>query len=166
MIRKAKLAEIPEILELTRACGKEMESRGIFQWNEHYPSRIILEKDVDRGELYLLENSTGLLGIIALTTIMDAEYKSVQWLTPNGANLYVHRLAVNPKFQGLGYAQRLMDFAEAVAREGNFISIRLDTFSQNPRNQKFYEQRGYSRLGNVYFPKQSEFPFYCYELVL
>ena len=22
------------------------------------------------------------------------------------------------------------------------------------------------RLGNIYFPKQSEYPFYCYELVL
>ncbi len=166
MIRKAKLPEIAEIVELTRACGKEMASRGIYQWNEYYPSRTVLENDIDRGELYLLEDSRVILGIIALTTIIDEEYKSVSWLTPNDNNLYVHRLAVDPEYQGLGYAQQLMSFAEAFALEGNFESIRLDTFSQNPRNQRFYEQRGYSRLGEVYFPNQSEDPFYCYELIL
>jgi ribosomal protein S18 acetylase RimI-like enzyme len=166
MIRKAKLPEIPEILELTRDCAKEMASRGIYQWNEYYPSQKVLENDVARGELYLLESTEGLLGIIALTTLMDEEYRGVSWLTPDKGNLYVHRLAVHPKYQGLGYAQQLMSFAESYAREGNFKSIRLDTFSKNPRNQKFYEQRGYSRLGKVYFPNQSEFPFYCYELVL
>ncbi|HET8854785.1 MAG TPA: GNAT family N-acetyltransferase, partial [Salinimicrobium sp.] len=45
-------------------------------------------------------------------------------------------------------------------------SVRLDTFSQNQRNQKFYVKRGYSRLGDIYFPKQSEFPFHCYEKII
>jgi len=73
---------------------------------------------------------------------------------------------VNTDNQGQGYAQKLMTFAENYAIENNYASIRLDTFSQNKRNQKFYELRGYKRLGNIYFPKQSEHPFYCYELVL
>ncbi|MCE2613488.1 GNAT family N-acetyltransferase [Flavobacteriaceae bacterium D16] len=166
MIRKAKLSEIAEIHELTQACGKEMANRGIFQWNESYPSKSVLKTDILRGELYLLENPNDLLGIIALTTLVDPEYEDVVWLTPNQNNLYVHRLAVAPPYQGKGYAQNLMSFGEAFARKGNYTSIRLDTFSQNPRNQKFYEQRGYTRLGNVYFPNQSDYPFYCYELVL
>jgi ribosomal protein S18 acetylase RimI-like enzyme len=166
MIRNAKLSEIAEIHALTRACGEEMAERGIYQWNESYPSKAILKSDILRGELYVLEDSNALLGIIALTTIMDQEYENVTWLTPNHNNLYVHRLAVGPADQGRGFARKLMSFGEAFARNGNFTSIRLDTFSQNPRNQRFYEQRGYTRLGNVYFPNQSEFPFYCYELVL
>ena len=129
-------------------------------------TKTVLKKDILRGELYLLENANTLLGIIALTTIMDPEYENVTWLTPNYNNLYVHRLAVGPADQGKGLARKLMSFGEAFARKGKFTSIRLDTFSQNPRNQRFYEQRGYTRLGNVYFQNQSEYPFYCYELVL
>ena len=53
-----------------------------------------------------------------------------------------------------------------IARENDFDSVRLDTFSQNKRNQKFYEARGYKKLENIYFPKQSTHPFNCYELVL
>ncbi|MGM0391936.1 MAG: GNAT family N-acetyltransferase, partial [Bacteroidota bacterium] len=30
----------------------------------------------------------------------------------------------------------------------------------------FYESRGYQKLGDIYFPKQSEHPFHCYELIL
>nr|WP_316931595.1 hypothetical protein [Flavimarina sp. Hel_I_48] len=59
-----------------------------------------------------------------------------------------------------------MFFAENLAKEGNFQSVRLDTFSQNERNQKFYEKRGYQKLGAIYFLKQSKHPFYCYELPL
>jgi hypothetical protein len=59
-----------------------------------------------------------------------------------------------------------MDFAEIQAKKTKASSIRLDTFSQNIRNQKFYELRSYKRLGEIYFPKQSTYPFYCYELVL
>ena len=59
-----------------------------------------------------------------------------------------------------------MDFAENYAITNRAASIRLDTFSKNLGNQMFYETRGYKRLGNIYFPKQSEHPFYCYELVL
>ena len=97
---------------------------------------------------------------------MDEEYIPIEWLTKNDNNLYIHRLAVDPEYWGKGYAQQLMNFAEDYARKNNYESVRLDTFSQNTRNQKFYETRGYQRLGNIYFPKQSEYPFYCYELIL
>jgi len=59
-----------------------------------------------------------------------------------------------------------MAFAETYARNKNFAAVRLDTFSQNKRNQRFYEIRGYTKLTDIYFPKQSEHPFHCYELVL
>jgi len=97
---------------------------------------------------------------------MDAEYRAVEWIGVTGNNRYVHRLAIHPEFQGRGFARRLMDFAEDISRSQGVDSIRLDTFSQNLRNQRFYERRGYVRLGPVYFPQQSTDPFYCYELLL
>jgi len=59
-----------------------------------------------------------------------------------------------------------MDFAEALGRKNHVVSIRLDTFSANKRNQRFYEARGYQRLEDIYFPKQSDLCFYYYELIL
>ncbi len=166
MIRRAKIHEIPKIMALTRDCAAHLKEQGIFQWNEKYPSIKAFENDIDRNELYKLEMEGDIVGVIAITTEMDKEYEPVKWLTKNGNSIYVHRLAVHPKYQGQGHAQSLMSYAEDQARKGDYISIRLDTFSQNPRNQKFYEQRGYRKLEDVFFPDQSQHPFHCYELVL
>jgi len=166
MIRKAKEKDIEPILTITKACAKAMITNGIYQWNAQYPNSKAFEKDIERDELYVLEKNNNIIGCVVVSTIMDKEYIPVKWLTKNNNNLYIHRLAVHPAYQGQGYAQHLMDFAEKLAIENSYTSIRLDTFSQNKRNQKFYELRDYKRLGEIYFPMQSEYPFYCYELVL
>lgn len=165
MIERAKIGDIPQLLELTKACAKHMIKQGVFQWNEHYPSQEAFFNDLARDELYVLKNNQAIIGCIVISTFMDKEYEPIQWLTPSANNYYIHRLAVHPNFQKQGYARQLMDYAEAFAKAKKAPSIRLDTFSKNKRNQRFYEARGYQRLGNIYFPKQSEHPFYCYELV-
>ncbi|MBQ4913278.1 GNAT family N-acetyltransferase [Maribacter sp. MMG018] len=166
MIRSAKLSEIKEILSMTNACRIHMESKNIFQWTTSYPSESAFTKDIERGELFVLEHENHIIGSIVISSLMDEEYEHITWLTPNSKNIYIHRLAVHPSFQGKGFAQQLMTFAEDYAIKNNFVSVRLDTFSQNKRNQKFYETRGYQKLGDVYFPQQSEHPFHCYELIV
>lgn len=166
MIRKASMDDIPTIMNITKACAKYMRDQGIYQWNEHYPSQNAFENDIDRGELWVMIFEDVLVSCIVISTLMDEEYLPIQWLTESDNNYYIHRLAVHPDYQKKGYAQKMMNFAEDFAKEQNATSVRLDTFSQNSRNRRFYENRGYQRLGNIFFPKQSEHPFYCYELPL
>jgi ribosomal protein S18 acetylase RimI-like enzyme len=59
-----------------------------------------------------------------------------------------------------------MDFAEDYAKKNQYRSLRLDTFSKNPRNLRFYKARGYTKLGDVYFVKQSKDPFHSFEKVI
>lgn len=134
--------------------------------NEHYPNISAFKNDIKRSELYILEIDNDIQGCFVVSTLMNSEYKPIKLLTKNENNIYIHRLAIHPKLQSKGYTQHLMNFAKQFAIENNYRSIRLDTFSQNKRNQKFYELCGYKRLGDIYFLKQSEFPFHCYELVL
>jgi len=166
MIRKARLSDIDTILKITKSCARHMIAQNIHQWNEHYPNKEAFINDVKRNELYVLEEQNMLIGCIVVSAFMDEEYLPIPWLTPNDSNIYIHRVAIDPEYQGQGNAQKLMSFAEQFARDNNYSSVRLDTFSQNSRNQKFYERRGYKKLGDIYFPKQSEHPFYCYEFVL
>ena len=163
MIRKATESDLSEAKQLTESGALAMQKKGIFQWNQFYPSLQRLRQDIEAEELYVLEEKNELFGIMVLTPKMDDEYIPIEWLTTTGRNLYIHRLATRPELWGKGYGQQLMDFAEDYAGAHGYNSVRLDTFSQNVRNQKFYESRGYKRLGNIYFPKQSEHPFYCYE---
>ena len=166
MIRLAKIIEIDQILSITKACASYLISNNIFQWSDQYPSEEIFLTDLYRNELYVLTKKGSIIGTVVITPKIDKEYLNVEWLTPHHNNLYIHRLAVHPNEQGKGCARLLMDFAEDFAIKNNYTSIRLDTFSKNHRNQKFYELRGYQKLGNVYFRNQSKNPFYCYELIL
>ena len=167
MIRQANLADVDEILQVTAACAKAMISKNIHQWNEHYPSRAAFEEDIKRDELFVFTEEKHIIGTVVVSTLKDEVYDTITWLTPSDAHcVYIHRLAVHPDFQGQGIAQQLMQFAEEYARDNGFVSVRLDTFSKNDRNHIFYTKRGYEKLDPVYFPKQSKFPFYCYELVL
>ncbi len=166
MIKKASKQDLEQLLTVVKSCGQNLIEQGIFQWNEQYPKREDLLEDIELQELWKLEDKNSIIGLIVLTENEDEEYQDVKWLTKNHKNLYIHRLAVDPEFQGKGYAQKLMDFAEKYAKENGYNSIRLDTFSENKRNLKFYEQRNYVKLESIYFPNQSEFPFYCYEKIM
>lgn len=165
-IVKATKNDIDEILRVTKACANHMIANGIFQWNELYPSKAAFENDVDLDQLWVIKDGKKVIGSIVITEVEDEEYHDIEWLTLNGNTVYIHRLAIHPLYQGQGLAQKLMTFAEQYATEKGYESVRLDTYSKNERNNVFYKKRGYQQLGDIYFPKQSEHPFHCYELIL
>ncbi|TDN88145.1 ribosomal protein S18 acetylase RimI-like enzyme [Salegentibacter sp. 24] len=163
MIRKAVPHDIDQIKKLTEACAVALEKQNIFQWNSNYPSREKLKEDILREELFVYELKHCIIAIMVLTPNMDKVYHHINWLTETNKNLYIHRLATHPEYWGQGYARKLMDYAEEIAENQKFTSVRLDTFSENLRNQTFYNKRGYKKLGDVYFPHKNEAAFHCYE---
>ena len=165
-IELAEINDINDIMKMIHDCANDLIGKNIFQWNEKYPSRDIFLSDIQKKNLFILKNNSVIIGCIALSNEKDIEYTDVKWLTKDHKNLYLHRLAVDPKFQKKGIGKLLMDFAEDYARNNKFISVRLDTFSKNKRNNRFYKSRKYIQLDDVYFPNQSEFPFHCYEKIL
>ena len=167
MISSGKVIDIDDILRLTRACGQHMRGNGIDQWDEDYPNQGVILKDIETQTLFAYREDDQVLGIVVLNETQDEEYGEIDWsTTEEDRNIVVHRLAVRPDKQRMGIARQLMDFAEEWARDNQYDAIRLDTFSQNPRNQRFYTNRGYTDLGPVYLKYKKEHPYYCYELLL
>lgn len=167
MISNGKPEELNSILELTRACGRHMRENGIDQWDENYPDIDSLRRDIESKTLFAYRENDEVIGIVVLNETQDPEYAEINWSTrESDRNIVVHRLAVSPDHQGKGIARKIMDFAEEWAKENDFDAIRLDTFSQNPRNQRFYKNRGYTELGSVYLSYKKEHPYFCYELLL
>ena len=164
MIRKATASEIIQLIAITKLCAAHMISQNIYQWNETYPNIKSFEQDHKRGELYVLYVQDILVGCITISNKKDLEYDAISWATKDSKQYYIHRLAILPAFQHQGHAKTLMDFAEGFAKSNQALSVRLDTFSKNKRNQRVYENRCYQRHGSHYFPKQSKKPFYSYAL--
>jgi ribosomal protein S18 acetylase RimI-like enzyme len=160
-IDRAAPDDLLNILEVFATAIREMRSQGIFQWDEVYPNADVIENDVAAGSLYVIRDESRIVACVTFDTTPSPEWSGVQWRYQEPA-LIVHRLCVHPERQGKGLARRLMDFAESAARERGFASIRLDTYIGNPRAVRLYEERGYTRAGQVVFPRRP-LPFDCFE---
>mgnify|MGYP001211170576 CR=1 FL=1 len=165
-IRKAVLSDLYEIMRIISLCTKHMISKKIFQWDENYPSKKIFKEDIDNGYLMVLLLKDNIVGCVSVYNVMDDFYKKIKWKIKSNNSLYVHRLAINPTFQGKGFAKFIMKYIEEIGIKTKAKSIRLDTFSLNKKNNKFYSNLGYLKLGQIYFRNQSDMPFNCYEKVL
>ena len=165
-IRLANDKDIIRVVEITNACANHMINQNIFQWDENYPNQEAFKEDIQSDSLYVIEKKDNILGCLCISTKIDDVYKNVKWLTLNEKNIYLHRLAIHPDHQGKGLALKLMSYAEAFTIKKGFKSIRLDTFSGNPKNNKFYTLQGYTKLEKIFYRDQSDMPFHCYEKIL
>jgi GNAT superfamily N-acetyltransferase len=164
-VERAGLEEAAGVMELIRRCKEDMRSQGIFQWDEIYPNLGVIENDARVGSLFVIREGDECVAAVCLNDVEAPEYASVSWRYSRGPVLVVHRLCVDPGRQGRGLARMLMDFAERLAAERGCASIRLDTYTGNPRAMALYERRGYERAGQVYF-RGRPLPFDCFEKVV
>ena len=77
----------------------------------------------------------------------------------------MHRLAVKEEFWQKKIGKKLMIFAENIVLEKGLKSIRLDTYSGNPKAMEFYRRLGYKELGEINLkPNKNE--YYCFEKII
>ena len=133
-IELAKKSDLDSVMNMISACALDLISKNIFQWSEKYPSIDVFKNDIEKNALFVAKHKLKIIGCLALCSNKDLEYKNTKWLTEDNKNLYIHRLAVDPKFQKQGIGRLLMDFAEDYARDKKLKSVMLDTFSKNERN--------------------------------
>jgi len=165
-VRLATASDLEALVALLDACVREMQGRGLDQWDAIYPSRATLEADVAAGTLYRAARAGGggeLVGSLTLNQHQDPEYAEVPWQVTAQPVAVVHRLMVNPGAQRQGLGRFLMRHAEQRARELGFRTLRLDTYLANDRALALYRGLGYGEPGQVRFRKGL---FACFERAL
>ncbi|MCE5189790.1 MAG: GNAT family N-acetyltransferase [Eubacteriales bacterium] len=156
----ARTSDLDELFALYRAAIGHMDARGIFQWDEIYPSRDVLRADLLQGELQVGCMEGRILVAFTLSEECDKEYALGNWRFPNERHCVLHRLCVHPDAQGRGVARETMLYIEQSLLRRGYQVLRLDAFSLNPTALRLYESLGYERAGEVHFRKGL---FYFYE---
>lgn len=159
MIRQLNIKHLNDVMCIIENVLVDMNKKNIYQWDEIYPDRDIIEKDIRNNAAFGYFENGRLFGYIALNDSFSPEYNTLNWKM-SGKALIIHRLSVDPKKQGEGIAKKCIRFAEEYAEKHQFNSIRLDAFSHNPAALNLYDKSGYERIGTVNFRKGS---FICYE---
>ena len=164
-IRLGRPGDVPAIMRIVRAVVPLMRASGNLQWDDVYPNPAVFDKDIELSQLWVAEIDGWLAGVVALTTEQSPEYVQAGW-DIEVPSIVVHRLAVDPAFQGRGVAIALIQQAEVVAQAKNVDRVRVDTNTQNQVTQRLLPKLGYGLSGEIGLEFRPGLRFFCYEKLL
>ena len=164
-IRKANKSDLDNIMLMYKSCVKGMLANDIDQWDETYPNAEVIMEDLIAQTYFVAEENSIIIGGINIDQNQDKTYLEINWEDKSNSSLVVHRLGVKEKFWKKGIGKKLMIFAENLVVEKGLKSIRLDTYSGNPKAMEFYINLGYQQLGHIYL-KEGKNEYYCFEKII
>ena len=165
IIRKAHKTDLENIMTMYKSCVTGMIKNSIDQWDESYPNAEIITSDLEAVTYYVAEIKEEIIGGINIDQNQDKTYLDINWEDTSDSFLVVHRLGVKEDFWNKKIGKDLMLFSEKLVKEKGLKSIRLDTYSGNPKAMEFYKRLGYSELGAIDL-KPNKNKYYCFEKII
>lgn len=181
MFRRARPADAARIMEIIRQAQAQMRALGSLQWQDGYPARADIDRDIARGYGYVFEKSDAAEnpaaaetpqkydkgtvpgGVIAYgAVVFDGEpaYGAIDgaWLT-GGDYVVLHRLAVADGEKGRGVAAEFMRRTEALARGRGVGSFRVDTNFDNRYMLRMLERLRFAYCGKIIYESGERLAF-------
>jgi len=165
IIRKANKRDLDNIMKMYKSCVTGMLKNGIDQWDDSYPNTEIISEDLNVGTYYVVEMDGAIIGGVNIDKNQDNTYLALDWEDKSDSFLVVHRLGVKEEFWNKKIGKDLMLFTEKLVIGRGLKSIRLDTYSGNPKAMEFYRRLGYSELGTIDLKPDKE-KYYCFEKII
>jgi GNAT superfamily N-acetyltransferase len=162
--RKAELSEMSPIWEILQQAILRRKEDGSDQWQDGYPNPEVVQKDIEKGEGFVLTAGETIIGYSAVLINDEPAYEKIEgkWLT-NDDFVVVHRVAISEKYLGKGLAKMIIKNIEYFALSNSIYSIKADTNFDNIAMMKIFENSGYTYCGEVHFRGSSR---KAYEKVL
>ncbi len=152
-IRKAALSDLGAISELyENAKGFMRKAGNPYQWQGAYPSRELIIKDTENGNLYVCCKDKSPVAVFFFAIGDDPTYARIDggtWLTSGQEYGVLHRIAVG--LHGAGVAGACFDFCLERCK-----SLRLDTHRANIPMQKTLAKHGFTYCGIIYLENGDE----------
>ncbi|ARF59402.1 N-acetyltransferase [Streptomyces gilvosporeus] len=137
--------DLPSLVALYDGAARWMQDNGIVQWTpgekdaEHFRRRIT---EREKGEVWLAETTGRTVGGFELW------WEDLPaWGEQPPVAGYVHRLMVDRASAPPGTGRALLDQAEQRIAQAGRERCRLDCVSTNPRLRTYYENAGYTVVG-------------------
>ncbi|MDZ4329643.1 MAG: GNAT family N-acetyltransferase, partial [Flavobacterium sp.] len=130
--KKAELSEIAPIWEILQQAIQRRKEDGSNQWQDGYPNPEVIQKDIEKGEAFVLVDGETIISYSAVLINDEPAYEKIEgnWLT-NGDFVVLHRVAISEKYLGKGLAKLILKYIEEFAVSNNIYSIKADTNFDN-----------------------------------
>ncbi len=146
MIRLAKENDLDNIQEIYAYARKFMAEHGNpTQWGQTRPTVETLRKDIEKEQLYVIEEQDRLQGVFALIIGEDPTYQNIEQGSWKDTSLYgtIHRIASAPETHGI--MEQVLAFAWKKIQH-----LRIDTHENNKVMQHLILKNGFEKCGVIY----------------
>ena len=135
VVNRADEAYINEIYKILFRCGINMSRKLMFHWLKPY-SKSFIRHDCDTKKVILVKDEA--IGVFTST---------FQMFVNEQGNLYIRKIATNPKFEGRGIGRRNMQYMEVYAKEQGCPKMTLDVYKKSSHAINFYKKNGFVIVG-------------------
>lgn len=152
-IRRATPGQFQTVLDILDEAAAWLQDRGIEQWPAQFGGlenwrTERLRAYVNAGETYLVYENDQAVATITVTLKADPDYAE-GWPHGPDTGVYIHRMAVRRTHAGRGIGKQLIDWANTLAARTGRSWLRLDCSRTNTHLQRYYEDQGFVRVGEV-----------------
>lgn len=150
--RQATSLEVPQIMVILQQAIQRRKEEGSTQWQDGYPNTAVVQRDIEKGEGYVLTQNEVIIGYTAVLINDEPEYEKIigKWIT-TGNFVVFHRVAIAESFLGKGLAKMMLRYIEDFALSNHIYSIKADTNFDNLPMLSIFKNTGYTYCGEVYF---------------
>lgn len=102
--RQANISDLDQIVEIIELSKKYLKETKVDQWQDGYPAKEDLRRDIESGNSYVLTNKDEIVATTVISLDGESTYNSIfngEWIT-NEEYIVMHRVAVHEKYKGKG----------------------------------------------------------------
>ena len=145
IIREARIEDIERILEIYDIAKAFMRQTGNpNQWNSSYPDLKLLKGDIDKKQLFVMEEDSIIHSVFAFIIGDDPTYRDIEgaWLDDSTYGT-IHRIASDGTVHQV--FKKAVDFCSEKCAH-----LRADTHEDNKVMQKVILKNGFKETGIIY----------------
>lgn len=164
-LRLAVSDDVPYIMGMIRKVIPRMHAIGNYQWDEYYPTEATFQKDIKSDTLYVYEETGVIKGCIVADNNHAFAYDDIPWDLARIDCLALHRLAIDPAFQGQGLAQEILTEIISIGQDKGYLGIHTDTSLENKPMQQLFEKLGFIYKGQLNLDTNLDNWYVAYEKI-
>ncbi len=152
MCRRARSADIDDIILVIEDARRYLGSRGVDQWQDGFPDRKAITCDVNSEISYVITHRGKIAGTFALSPDDEPSYSEIignGWLNPAGNYATIHRVAVSSEYRGRGLSELIFGTCTKEAADLKMHSIRIDTHKDNDVMKHIILRNGFTYCGII-----------------
>lgn len=116
----------------------------------------LIEQEIAENRHYVIKDGDE----VACTFVLSFDDELIWKAANKDKAVYIHRVAVNPKFRGKGFIQIIINWLKEKANQWNIDFIRLDTEIGNDRIKNYYISCGLTYKGSTEIDWQVGMPLH------